>query len=179
MKRSLKALALASILLATACSSGGTADASVPDELGKSASATTPAVPFAGRVTDAAQVLSPELESRLADRLKRLERRTHHQMVIVTASSLDGRDVQSFTTDLANAWGIGRKGFDDGVVLLVAPRERKMRIAVGYGLEKRLSDQDCRTIMDRDMLPKFNKGDLAGGIEAGTNALIARLDQIG
>jgi len=100
-------------------------------------------------------------------------------MVIVTASSLDGRDVQSFTTDLANAWGIGRKGFDDGVVLLVAPRERKMRIAVGYGLEKRLSDQDCRTIMDRDMLPKFNKGDLAGGIEAGTNALIARLDQIG
>jgi len=62
------------------------------------------------------------------------------------------------------------------VVLLVAPKERKVRIAVGYGLEKRLPDGVCQQIIDQQILPSFRKGDLSGGIEAGTDALIARLE---
>ena len=96
-------------------------------------------------------------------------------MVIVTVSTLGGRDVADFTRDLANSWGIGRKGHNDGVVLLVAPNERKVRIAVGYGLEKALPNALCQKIIDEQMLPRFREGDLPAGIEAGSRALIARL----
>lgn len=133
------------------------------------------AVPLAGRVTDAAHILSPHEQVILSDRLEKLEQKTQHQLVVVTVPSLGGRDVADYTRDLANSWGIGRKGYNDGVVLLVAPTEHKVRIAVGYGLEKRLSDATCQQIIDQEVLPLFRKGDLPGGIEAGTNALIASL----
>ena len=96
-------------------------------------------------------------------------------MVVATVPTLGGADVATFTKDLANKWGIGRKDYDDGVVLLVAPNERKVRIAVGYGLEKSLTPDLCKQIIDQQMLPRFREGDLAGGIEAGAKALIARL----
>ncbi|GGB96104.1 hypothetical protein GCM10011494_13220 [Novosphingobium endophyticum] len=134
------------------------------------------AVPLAGRVTDAAHILSPQEQATLSARLEKLEQKTQHQLVVVTVPSLGGRDVAEYTRDLANSWGIGRKGYNDGVVLLIAPKERKVRIAVGYGLEKRLSDGACQQIINREMLPSFRKGDLPGGIAAGTDALIARLE---
>jgi uncharacterized protein len=96
-------------------------------------------------------------------------------MVVVTVPALSGRDVADFTRDLANEWGIGRKGYDDGVVVLVAPNERKVRIAVGYGLEGTLTHEVCRQIIDTAMLPRFRHRDIPGGIEAGTDALIVRL----
>ena len=92
------------------------------------------AVPLAGRVTDTAHILSPQEQATLSGRLAKLEQKTQHQLVVVTVPSLDGRDVANYTRDLANSWGIGRKGYDDGVFLLVAPKERKVQIAVGYGL---------------------------------------------
>jgi uncharacterized protein len=174
MKRSLEIIVLGSILFATSCSnveakrSEQPNDATVP-------SASAPAIPLAGRVTDAAHILSPAEQSKLAAKLELLEHATQHQMVIVTAPMLGGRDVTDFTKDLANRWGIGRKGYNDGVVLLVAPNERKVRIAVGYGLEARLTHATCQQIIDDQMLPHFRRGDLPGGIEAGTDALIARL----
>jgi uncharacterized protein len=70
---------------------------------------------------------------------------------------------------------LGRKGYNDGVVLLVAPNEHKVRIAVGYGLEKQLTDEICQQIIAEKMLPRFREGQLAGGIQAGADALIARL----
>lgn len=96
-------------------------------------------------------------------------------MVVATVRTLGGQDIATFTRNLANAWGIGRKDYNDGVVLLVAPNERKARIAVGLGLEKALPDALCRQIMDEQMLPRFREGDLSAGIEAGVDALIARL----
>ena len=134
-----------------------------------------PAIALAGRVTDAAHILTTAQRHRLAAKLEGLERATRHQLVVVTAPSLGGQEASVFTKDLANSWGVGRKGINDGVVLLVAPHERKARIAVGLGLDKELPDAVCQQIMDEKMLPHFKAGDLPGGIEAGVDALIAKL----
>ncbi len=134
-----------------------------------------PTMALAGRVTDAAGILSPAFRATLAAKLDRFERATHHQLVVVTVSSLGGRDVADFTRDLANDWGIGRKRENDGIVLLVAPNQRKLRIAVGRGLEQKLTEPVCRRIIDVAIVPRFGVGDYAGGIDRGTDALIARL----
>lgn len=96
-------------------------------------------------------------------------------MVVATVPTLRGVDIATFTKDLANSWETGRKGYDDGVVILVAPNERQVRIAVGLGMEKRLTNDLCSKIIKEQMLPRFREGDLPGGIEAGANAVIAKL----
>lgn len=141
--------------------------------------APAPALRLAGRVTDAADVLPPAAEAALTERLAALERRTRHQMVVVTVPSLGGREIDDYTIELARRWGIGRRGANDGVVVLLAPNEMKVRIEVGLGLETTLTNALCREIIDRVMLPRFRAGDLAGGIEAGVAALVERLDPPG
>lgn len=135
-----------------------------------------PDIAMTGRVTDAASVLTPEVEASLSDTLGRLERKTGHQLVIATTPSLHGQSIETYSLDLARNWRIGRKGYDDGVLILVAPAERKVRIEVGYGLEKTLSNPLCKDIIDRQMLPSFQKADYADGIARGTKALIAHLE---
>ena len=130
-------------------------------------------------MTDAAQVLTAAEKRRISARLETVERETGRQMVAVTVATLGRKDIKTFTNDLANAWGIGQKGYDDGVVLLVAPNEHQARIATGLGLKTRLPDSACQQIMDQQMLPHFHKGDFAGGIEAGVDALAAKLKQGG
>jgi len=130
-------------------------------------------VALAGRVTDVANVLSAEQRLTLSRELEQFERTTKHQMVVVTVTSLGGRDVADFARDLANSWGIGRKCYDDGIVLLVAPHEHRVRIAVGSGLEKTLTNEVSQRIIDQRILPEFRRGDLPSGIEAGAEALIA------
>jgi uncharacterized protein len=171
----MKPIALLLPILCAACSDVGGAPPGATGNAQALAAPAAPAVALAGRVTDAAQVLEPDFEARLSDRLEQLERRTGRQLVVVTVASLGGRDVADFTRDLGNAWGIGRPDEDDGVILLVAPNERQARIAVGEGLERVLTDAACREILARDILPRFRTGDLPGGIEAGVDALIARL----
>ena len=134
-----------------------------------------PAISLAGRVTDAAEVLTPNEEHVLSTKLQTLENRTGHQLVVVTVATLNGQEIAKFTTNLGNNWGIGRKGYDDGVILLVAPKERQVRIAVGYGLEKKLTDKLCKQIIERQILPFFRNGDLVGGIQSGVDALISSL----
>ena len=168
-------MALAFPLFCLACSNGHSDRSELSKNPTVDFNVAAPVVPLTGRVTDAAHILSPEQISGLTLKLERLERTTKHQLVIATVPSLGGRDVTDFTRDLANKWGIGRKGYDDGVVLLVAPNERKVRIAVGYGLEKTLTHEVCQQIIDSAMLPRFRKNDLPGGIGAGTDELIARL----
>jgi len=130
---------------------------------------------FTGYVVDQAGVLNPEERQRLTGRLSRLQHDTGHQFAVVTVTSLGGEDVGAFTTRLANRWGVGRKGLNDGVLLLVAPRDRRARIAVGYGLERRLPDAFCQEVMNQRMVPAFAQGKFGLGIEAGVSEIIARL----
>lgn len=125
-----------------------------------------------GWVTDAADILPEEAEARLAAKLAELERRTRHQMVVVTLPTLGGRDVADVADALGNAWGVGH---GDGVVVLVAPNERRMRISTANGIRAVLPDETCQQIIDDTMPPRFRDGDFPGGIEAGTDALIAHL----
>ena len=135
----------------------------------------SPAIELTGRVIDAANVLSPAEEASLTGKLQELEQQTNHQLVIVTSPSLGGKDIASYTRELANRWGIGRKGVDDGVVLLVAPNEKQVRIAVGRGLERTLTPALCQKIINNEMIPRFRKTDYAGGVEAGLNSLTSLL----
>jgi len=130
-----------------------------------------------GRVVDAAHILSPEDEARLAARLAEAERATRHQLVVVTVQSLGGHPVEAYSLVLANRWSVGRKGVNDGVVLLVAPNERKARIEVGRGLEKALTDDEAANIMRGVIVPRFAKGEMAQGVAAGTDAILREIAQ--
>jgi uncharacterized protein len=176
VRRLLDLCAVGLILVAGGCWDGR---ANAPQsERDASAAASSSAAKFpalTGRVVDGANVLALEQELALGRKSEALEAATGRQFVIVTVPTLDGQDIAVYTRDLGRHWGIGRKGHNDGVILLVAPTERKVRIAVGYGLEKTLPEALCRQIIDDHMLPRFRAGDLAGGIQAGADALTTRL----
>jgi uncharacterized protein len=168
-------MVLTFVALVVGCSNGEASSSQSTNNPKDSALDQVAALPLAGRVTDAANILSREEESALTAKLQKLETATHHQMVVVTVPALGGRDIADYARELGNSWGIGRKGHDDGVLLVVAPHEHKVRIAVGYGLENRLTQELCDQIIRTEILPRFRRGDLPGGIEAGTEALIDRL----
>ncbi|CAN5184930.1 hypothetical protein BH10PSE4_BH10PSE4_10560 [soil metagenome] len=128
-----------------------------------------------GRVVDNANVLSPQVETDLTTKLAQLEQTTGRQLVVVTLPSLQGYEIEDYGYQLGRAWGIGEKGKNSGVILLVAPTERKVRIEVGYGLEPILTDALSSVIIQTTVLPKFKAGDLPGGIVDGTDAVIAQL----
>jgi uncharacterized protein len=127
-------------------------------------------------VRDEADLLLPAQEARLTEIMHAAERRTHHQLGIATVTSLAGQDVDAYSLAFAERWALGRRGHDDGVMLLVAPNERKMRIEVGRGLEGVLTDEICAAILRDEVAPPFEKGDFARGIAAGVQAILARLD---
>ena len=104
-----------------------------------------------------------------------LEVQTGRQFVVATVNLLGGQDVATYTRDLGRHWGIGDKDRDDGIILLVAPNERQARIAVGYGLETIVTDAIAQKILDEQILPRFRKADMSGGIIAGADALDAQL----
>lgn len=131
--------------------------------------------PLTGRVVDQAQVLSPDAERELTDKLENLETTTGRQLVVATVPSLQGYPIEDYGYQLGRTWGIGQKDKDDGVILLVAPNERKVRIEVGYGLEPVLTDALSSVIIQSVILPKFRDGDLPGGVVAGTDALVEQL----
>lgn len=132
-----------------------------------------PALPkLSGRVTDDAHLLSAAQRAAIGQRLARLEAATGHQFVVLTVPSLNGQRIEDFGLRVGRSWGIGRKDINDGVLLIVAPNERQVRIEVGYGLEKRLTDPLCARIIRDKILPRFRDGDMAGGIEVGVDAVI-------
>lgn len=128
-----------------------------------------------GRVVDGADLLSAGQERELTDRLAALEAETTDQLVVVTLPSLQGVEIEEFGYQLGRHWGIGQAGKDNGVLLIVAPNERKVRIEVGYGLEGTLTDALARVIIDTAILPRFRANDMAGGIVAGANDIAAVL----
>ena len=130
-----------------------------------------PASP-AGRVSDYAGMLSAQAKTGIEDTLRNLEEQTGAQIAVATFPSLDGQSLEDFSIHLAEKWKIGRKGKDDGVILLIFRDDRKIRIEVGYGLEGTLPDAACASIIRNIMAPKFRTGDIDGGISDGVTAII-------
>jgi uncharacterized protein len=128
-----------------------------------------------GRVVDNANVLSPSVEADLAARLEALEGATSRQLVVVTLPSLQGYEIEDYGYQLGRAWGIGQREEDNGVLFIVAPNERRVRIEVGYGLEDVLTDALSSVILHDQVLPRFRDGDIEGGVVAGANAIIEQL----
>jgi uncharacterized protein len=128
-----------------------------------------------GRVVDDAHILSPQAVRRLDAQLADYERGTGNQVVVVTLPSLQGTDIADYGYQLGRAWGIGQKGKDNGVLLIVAPAEHKVRIEVGYGLEGTLTDAQSSVIVQQVILPQFRAGHLQQGILDGTQALLDTL----
>jgi uncharacterized protein len=131
--------------------------------------------PLTGRVVDEVGVLSGEADERLTNELAGHEQRTGQQVVVAVVKSLQGQSIEDYGYQLGRSWGIGQKGKNTGAILLVAPNERKMRIEVGYGLEGELTDAISSTIINGIIKPRFQEGDLQGGIVLGAEQILRTL----
>jgi uncharacterized protein len=131
--------------------------------------------PLTGRVVDQAQLLSPQTEQRLSDELAQLETKTGRQLVVATLPDLQGYEIEEYGYQLGRAWGIGRAGKNDGALLIVAPKERRVRLEVGYGLEPVLTDALSSVIINRSIVPQFKAGRYEQGVVDGTEAVIRQL----
>ena len=125
-----------------------------------------------GRINDYAHLLDEQQISQLEYSLQRYEAQSTNQVVLLTVPSLEGEDLEGFSMRVAEAWKIGQKGKDNGVILLVALKERAVRIEVGYGLEGALTDAESSQIIRNLIVPAFRRGDNFGGIAAGLDAII-------
>ncbi|WP_420022351.1 TPM domain-containing protein [Brevundimonas subvibrioides] len=144
--------------------------------MGTQAFAAEPDFPaLSGRVVDQARLLSSEKEAEITARLAQLESDTGDQFVVVTVDSLQDYEIEDYGYRLGRAWGIGSAESDNGVLLIVAPNERKVRIEVGYGLEPVLTDALSNQIIQNDILPPFRESGFERGISAGVDAVIAQL----
>jgi uncharacterized protein len=131
--------------------------------------------PLTGRIVDGANLIGAEARQRIEAKLKAHEDKTSDQLVVATVPSLQGLGIEDFANGLFRFWKLGDNGKNNGVLLLVAPTERKVRIEVGYGLEGALTDALSKIIITTAVAPKFKTGDFAGGIEAGVDAILSTL----
>lgn len=131
--------------------------------------------PLTGRVVDDAGVLNATTRNELTEMLADHERATGQQVVVVTLPSLQGYTIEDFGYQLGRHWGIGQKGSNTGALLIVAPREHKVRIEVGYGLEGTLTDAISAMIIQNYILPSFKRGDYNAGVLAGTTSILSVL----
>lgn len=131
------------------------------------------AVPqFQGYVNDYANMLSPSAKAKLESELRKFEQTDSTQIAVLTIPSLEGEQIEDFTIKVAEAWGVGQKGKDNGVIFVVSKQDGKMRIEVGRGLEGRLPNLLAARILNVTIAPKFKHGDYDGGVVAGISALI-------
>jgi uncharacterized protein len=130
---------------------------------------------LSGRVVDEAGVLDQAQRAALTDKLAALEAKTTDQIVVVTLKSLQGTSIEDFGVQLGRHWKVGQKDKNNGVVLIVAPNERKVRIEVGYGLEGTLTDAVSRLIIENAIVPRFRAGDIPGGIGRGVDDIVSVL----
>jgi len=135
--------------------------------LGASAQADPKFPPLTGRIVDDAHLLTPQDKAAIEADLKALEAKSSDQLVVYTTNSLQGYPIEDFGYQLGRTWGIGQKGTNNGVILIVAPTDRKVRIEVGRGLEPELTDLLSTQIIQNRILPEFRRGQFSAGIKAG------------
>ena len=141
----------------------------------ESAAAVTPFPPLTGRVVDNAEILSPQTEQTLTQKLSDYEHDTNNQVVVFTTPSLAGQPIADYSNSLFRHWKIGQKDKDNGVLLVIAAQDHALRIEVGYGLEGVLTDALAQQIIHTIIVPNFKAGQMEQGIVAGTEAILAVL----
>jgi len=133
-------------------------------------------VPYlTGRVVDNAEILKPDTRRRLSEQLRAHEQKTGNQIAVLTVPTLHGESVEEYAVRVFEQWKLGQKGKDNGVLVVVVPQDRRMRIEVGYGLEGTLTDLAASRIIRDVMTPRFKAGDYDGGVAQGVSAIVAQL----
>lgn len=125
-----------------------------------------------GYVNDFAGMMRADAAKSLDVTLSQYAKQTTNEIAVVTVKTIGNESIEDFSMALAEKWKVGKKGKDNGVIILVAKEEKKIRIEVGYGLEPVLTDAKAKFIIDREMSSRFKNSDFTGGIQAGTNAVI-------
>lgn len=125
-----------------------------------------------GRVVDTANMFSPSVESMLSDIFAEHEKQTTNQVVVATVKNWGGISKERYGITLARKWGIGQKGKDNGIVLVIAKENREIRMEVGYGLEGTMTDVVAMQIIRRVIVPEFKKGNFDKGVAMGSIAMI-------
>ena len=130
---------------------------------------------LSGRVVDEANILDQATRAALTQKLADLEAKTTDQLVVVTLKSLQGTSIEDFGVELGRRWRIGQKDKNNGVLLIVAPSDSKVRIEVGYGLEGTLTDAVSKLIIENAIVPRFRANDIPGGVTRGVDDIISVL----
>nr|WP_279306571.1 TPM domain-containing protein [Microvirga solisilvae] len=128
--------------------------------------------PLTGRVVDAANLLTPNKRATFEARLKAHEESTTNQVVLATVPSLEGVSIEDYANRLFRSWKLGQQDKNNGVLLLIAPKEREIRIEVGYGLEGTLTDAFAKLIIANVITPRFKQGRYADGIDGGLSSIL-------
>lgn len=126
---------------------------------------------FTALVVDDAHILAPEQAAALDAKLTAIQKTTGHQLAVATIADLQGYPIEDYSYRLGRAWGVGDKKVNDGLVMIIAPKDRKLRIEVGPGLQGTVTDALSSVIINTQIAPKFKAGDYAGGINAGVDQL--------
>ncbi len=137
--------------------------------------AETPVPPLGARVTDLTQTLDTASRRALESKLAALEQARGAQLAVLIVAATQPESIEQYALRVAESWKLGRKGIDDGALLLIAKDERALRIEVGYGLEGAIPDVVAKRIIAEIIVPRFKAGDFAGGVDAGVDALIQRV----
>jgi uncharacterized membrane protein YgcG len=134
-------------------------------------------VPYlTGRVVDNAEIMQPATRDRLTAAMQAHEQKSTNQIAVLTIATIQGESIEEYSTKVFESWKLGQKGKDNGVLIVVVPQDRKMRIEVGYGLEGTLTDVASSRIIRDVMTPQFKNGNYDKGIEDGVTAVIAQLE---
>ena len=127
------------------------------------------------RILDQANLIDATLEKKINQLLAGHEKASSNQVIVVTLKDLQGYNIEHAGVEMGRAWGVGQKDEDNGILLILAEKERKVRIEVGYGLEGVMTDAVSATIIQEYILPRFKTGDFSGGLLIGTQAIVAAL----
>lgn len=128
------------------------------------------------RVTDLTGTLDPDTVNRLENTLAQFEAARGSQIAVLMLPTTGPEDISQFGIRVAEQWKVGRKGVDDGAILIVAKDDRKVRIEVGYGLEGVIPDAVAKRIIEEDIMPRFRQGDFSGGVEAGVSRMLRLIE---
>ena len=128
-----------------------------------------------GRIVDQANIISEDARRVIEPKLADLEAKSGIQLVVATINSLEGQEIEPYANELFRTWKLGEKAKNNGVLLLVAPKERRVRIEVGYGLEGTLTDALAKVIITNAITPRFKTGEFSDGISRGVDDIITVL----